>query len=479
MSATFNVVYLGVSKRVETKKSDTVHQLIQECLKKHKVAAGMNGELQYNGKRLDSLLSIRLTNLANNSRLTLSVSKANTSETTSVNIKIMVSFPDGASHTFMQSVQNSILLVDLIQQIESSDNVKLQEVPGYQMKLSILNTHLSSLDERFSTASLRSIIGSGVKSLVIRISYSLTNNQKAIQEQQQIVKKQLEEQLRWNAKREAERAEVEKQEKEKQQALQPQTSQAREYENEGLGIINHTSGSDPATVSTSIPAPSRSAASTKPYQLPTVDTSNSKQSQIQPSTKPKSASYFLPSDKHEFYENDEDDYNMTVSQAQKYHKLVQDSAAKKVPKQRRKPLSYSVRVKFPDRSLLQLNFAADSKLGQLVKELDRYVLPPYKNKFNLKMAYPPFKTLVFSFLANNTRLDEHEEFGTNENIVLLWEVADTTTASGPFIDTKLVAPKQYSELPEIQLEAHRGQLPDDPVPKSTVKKSTWLQKTFK
>ena len=93
------------------------------------------------------------------------------------------------------------------------------------------------------------------------------------------------------------------------------------------------------------------------------------------------------------------------------------------------------------------------------------------------MAYPPFKKLEFSFLANNTRLDEHGEFGSNENIVLLWEVTDGD-ASGPFIDTKLVNAKETTELPEIQLESNRGQLPDD-TQKPQGKKSTWLQKTFK
>lgn len=474
MSASFNVVYGNITKRVEARKSDTVHQLTNICMQKCKIDSNMRGELHYNGKRLDSLLPIRLTNLANNSRLTLLVQSVGDAKDKNVNVKLMVVFPDNATHTFILAVPANIMLIKLVETMEKSNNVNLMEVPGYYMKLSVVNTQLSSLDERFTTVRLNSIIGLDVASLVIRLSYARVDNHETVLKQKEIVKKQLEEQQKWNERRELEREE----ERERQRAQQKRQEEPMEVEappgQSDQAPLDHKSNSVDQPPQPNISSVSSQADHSTAVADPSLMAQPAPQNQEQKSD---SAEYFIPSDKRYIYENSDDDYDMTVSQAQKYHKLIQDSAARKAPKQVRKPQSYSVRIKFPDRSLLQLAFAADSKFGQILKELDHYILPAYKNNYHLKVAYPPFKKLEFSFLANNTSLDEHGEFGSNENIVLLWEVTDGN-ASGPFIDTKLVNAKETTQLPEIQLESNRGQLPDD-MQKPQGKKSTWLQKTFK
>ncbi|RLV86956.1 hypothetical protein JA9_001092 [Meyerozyma sp. JA9] len=472
MSVTFNVVYGNLTKRVEARKSDTVHQLTNICMQKYKIDANMRGELHYNGKRLDSSLPLRLTNLANNSRLTLSVQNVGDSKDKNVNVKLMVVLPDNTTHTFISTVPANIMLLKLVESMEKSNNVNLMDVPGYYMKLSVVNTQLSSLDERFTTVRLNSIIGLDVSSLVIRLSYSRVDNHETVMKQKEIVKKQLEEQQKWNERRESERVE-----RERQTAQEKELSEIRDEPMDEAGEEEDTSNQAPLSRSMEQP-PQPSISNASQVEPSAVDSRLKAQPTPQNNQqKPESAEYFVPSDKRYIYENSDDDYDMTVTQAQKYHKLIQESATRKTPKQARKPQSYSVRIKFPDRSLLQLAFAADSRFGQILKELDHYILPAYKNNYHLKVAYPPFKKLEFSFSANNTRLDEHGEFGSNENIVLLWEVADGN-ASGPFIDTKLVNARETTELPEIQLESNRGQLPDD-TPKPPGKKSTWLQKTFK
>ena len=476
MSASFNVVYGNITKRVEARKSDTVHQLTNICMQKYKIDSNMRGELHYNGKRLDSLLPIRLANLANNSRLTLLVQSVGDSKDKNVNVKLMVVFPDNKTHTFILTVPANIMLVKLVESMEKSNNVDLMEVPGYYMKLSVVNTQLSSLDERFTTVRLNSIIGLDVSSLVIRLSYSRVDNHETVLKQKEIVKKQLEEQQKWNERRELERVERERQsaqERELSETRQEPVDEANSNENETISKqapLNRFVDQPPQPSISSVSSRVDHTTHVEPNPVAQPTSQNNLQ-------KPESAEYFIPSDKRYIYENSDDDYDMTVTQAQKYHKPIQDSAARKAPKQARKPQSYSVRIKFPDRSLLQLAFAADSKFGQILKELDHYILPAYKENYHLKVAYPPFKKLEFSFLANNTRLDEHGEFGSNENIVLLWEVTDGD-ASGPFIDTKLVNAKETTELPEIQLESNRGQLPKEKK-KPQGKKSTWLQKTFK
>lgn len=87
LTVTFNISFSNTNKKVTSVKSQSVNQLIQTALEKFKID-GQQGELFHNGKKLDSSLPIRLTNLVNNSKLVLVVSHE--SKEKLVNIKLAI-----------------------------------------------------------------------------------------------------------------------------------------------------------------------------------------------------------------------------------------------------------------------------------------------------------------------------------------------------------------------------------------------------
>ena len=162
---------------------------------------------------------------------------------------------------------------------------------------------------------------------------------------------------------------------------------------------------------------------------------------------------------------------MTVDQAQKYHKMIINSSKKPAaPKPKSKPSKYSIRIKFPDRIMLQLEMNdPTAKLGHLLKKIDEYLVPEFQNNYNLKIGYPPFSKIPMS-LTHNTTPRADSPFFQDEKIVLIW-ASLVTPAKGPYIvesDFARENVKQINELPEIKLETNRSNLPADSNPRSAV-----------
>ncbi|KAF8002315.1 hypothetical protein HF325_003280 [Metschnikowia pulcherrima] len=158
------------------------------------------------------------------------------------------------------------------------------------------------------------------------------------------------------------------------------------------------------------------------------------------------------------YENPDADYELTSNQAEKYYKILKSMQGKPAKKFAKKPSKYTIRIRFPDRALLDLHFEDPAtKLGQLLRKLDSYLLEKHINSYHLKSGLPPFEEIQFGFGANNTSLCDHPHF-QQEKILLIWE--SQSVSAGPYLKQYLLR-KDVSELPTVVLESHRGDLEAD------------------
>jgi hypothetical protein len=407
--------------------------------------------LSYNNKLLDSSLPLRFTPLTNNSKLQLSVKQGSLANQT-IATKLFANV-NGEQKSFLQQIPTDLSLELTLQKFESAENVLLKRE---SIQLLILNQTYTDL-----SVSLRSIVGSA-SNIAIRVNYSQLNF-KSHEEQKKIIELQLKQQQERNEKLKLQKQQLESERTERikkglanqnNTLLEPkpqESSQAHHRQNREQELDDHIVHQIDLEMQSEPPEPAPTPNETSIYTYNPAEL-NETLELYTPSTGSVTR-----------YENPDDDYNMTVNQAMTYQKIIQNSA-KRINKKtnRAPPTKLFIRIKFPDRNILQVNFIEDlqnTKFGHLIRKIDDLLLPDFINNYNLKVGYPPFTKLEQSFDNNSKKLIDIDYF-MEEKVVLIWET--TIHSTGPFLKQNAINNvKSSSELPELILEQHRGELPSD------------------
>lgn len=448
--SSFLISYGLKTHKVSCPPSSTVSKLIELSRPKFKLAPDAAVDLVFKDKVIDSLLPLRYANVPVNAKLVLK----NTEPTKLKEITVKLALAEGGSYVTRIDTQST--LAQMLAQIESTHGAKLWGEDGSGSTTLVLTAMNTSVNEpEFASTKVVALVGNQATSAVIRLSRVTTLGGASARkdEQERIVKLQLERQkarnlrLREEAAKQAEMEAVPKDEQEE-----------------------HPQQHDGAALTEDKPSAHldcKSVTSEKPVQpqAPITD--------VEPATPLAPAQVYLPSTQSsESYAHTAETYDMTVAQAQKYHKMLVDSMKPKKPRNipPKIPNRYIIRVKFPDRCTLQLVFedGATVKFGSLLKKLDELLLPQFRNHYTLKFGYPPFTKITANFRNNDTALHElkvskNPEDVFTERTSLIWELDAGNDNRGPFLmqEGTDIAVAPNSERPEIQLESHRGELPDD------------------
>lgn len=439
---------------------------------------GTNGELSSSGKKLDGLLPIRLSNLMNNAKLTLTTTRTHSVVTLKV---IALILDESVTKILKVSSQTSANL--LVEQFLQSAAIVV-DVSEKRVQLSVLQAVVDSISVNFDEINVGTLVGS-TSNAVVRMVVEEKGNQlkrEKMQEEQQKLRHEIEDQKRHTR-------ELEKQlrENEPERAKQEDINM-EDTEQEGGVLEEKTLPVENGFVENSEAKSFVENSTHIPQAAPNVPTT------VQtPATQPaapvipleKEDTVYLPQKSSKLYENPEDDYNMTMAQAETYYGIIKSmQKGRKIKKESKKPSKYVIRVRFPDRSLLDLVVDDSSlKLGQLLKRLDGYLEERYINTYKIKNGHPPFTEVAVGFSENNTALSDHPDFQL-EKLLLIWET--TTISSGPYLKQGIHT-KDLSELPVNVLESQRGQLEEEierGTPKQVnreqqPKKSKGLPKWFK
>ncbi|KAM9920276.1 hypothetical protein OXX59_007332 [Metschnikowia pulcherrima] len=478
MSYTFSVTYQNIPRKVTCKPTASVNQLVSLSLEKFKLSPATNGYLSHNGKNLDGVVPIRLTGLVNNAKLTLSTS----SGTYEATLKL-TGVVDGVSVSKVLKVQSHVYLPALVTRFlsETGHNFALDTK---LVELSIMRQAVRSSLPEFAQMTVGALVGSA-SNAVVRIN---------VEDQAVALAKQE------NSRKIAAEAESRR----KEQALQAESAKSSNIALSQNGVYNDTksSESDPNTeIESTLKAPETTSAnhaesafgseqpthSSEPENLISMErpeksassginhkhaapeeleksqkeTENNETKQPESWTLPEvnEDTLYVPLKSTSGpYENPDADYELTSNQAEKYYKILKSMQGKPAKKVAKKPSKYTIRIRFPDRALLDLHFEDPAtKLGQLLRKLDSYLLEKHINSYHLKNGLPPFEEIQFGFGANNTSLCDHPHF-QQEKILLIWE--SQSVSAGPYLKQDL-SRKDVSELPTVVLESHRGDLEAD------------------
>ncbi|KAI5966997.1 uncharacterized protein KGF55_000406 [Candida pseudojiufengensis] len=462
-----NITYLTQQKKVTISKSQTISQLISQCLTTFKIDSSQySGDLYHNDKLLDSATPIRLTNLINNSKLNFKIKKIDLNKL--INVKFI---NDKGS-----SINKFTISTTLKQIVESFKS------PVKNTQLRILNLTIDYTN--YESTTLGSIVGSS-NSVVIRLEEikSKLEIEKLAKKQEEANKLYLQQEIERKKAEEAKAIEDRKEQENREKYADTHETLNKEEENEDVEMadVEESNTREPAPETT--PISYTADAPQQPSQLESTQTELTESTESPSSYVYKEEEFketpqlYVPSqsssnstnkDQSPIYQNPEEDYNMTVNQAKTYQNVIRNSAKRNNPKKEtKKPTKYLIRIKFPDGSILQLNFLKDIntlKFGQFLKKIDEILLPEFLNNYNLKLGYPSFKKLNQSFSNNNELLINLEEFSSNEQIILIWELSSSNiNHKGPFLNNQsqdlIIKPKD--ELPERKLEKYRKNLPSD------------------
>ncbi|KAI5952525.1 hypothetical protein KGF54_003392 [Candida jiufengensis] len=451
-TVSLNITYLTTSKKFTASKSQTISQLVSQCLTGFKIdSTTYTGDLYHNDKILDSSTPIRLTNLINNSKLTLKLKKID------INKEINVKFTSSKG----TSISKFNATTTLKQLVESF------KYPIKNTQLRILNLTIDFIN--YEKTTLGSIVGNA-NSVVIRIEEIKSKTQIAelnkkqeeanqLYIQQELARKKLEEEKLAKERKEQEHRE------EYAQTHDELKKTTTNEENEDVEMTDveqpPTSQDNPNLIVSDIPSKQNNTESAE-----LIESSSSyvyKEEEFQETPQLYIPSSTSNNSNQQQYQNPDEDYNMTVNQAKTYQNVIRASAKRTKPKDSKLPTKYLIRIKFPDGSILQLNFLENInslKFGQFIKRIDDLLLPQFLNNYNLKLGYPPFTKLTQSFTTNNELLINLKEF-QNEQIILIWE--NSLASKGPFLNntSQDLIIKAKDELPERKLEKNRSLLPDD------------------
>lgn len=469
---TLQISVSNVFKKFTVAKTLTVNQLIEQIGEKFAIKnfdqyPDASLVIINNNKKLDKLLPLRLTNLINNARLKLVLGhKAAASEAKTINLKVVVNKIDKSNFTTILVEQNTVTVEGLLGKVEEKSGLSLLQSnnASHRVVVNVLETKLVVGEDKIDRT-LSSITGN-VSSVVIRVDFLTAINEQRDLEQQRINQLQLDNQKQRNLEQERQRQlqqERDRELQERERALDEREKELRRREGElqkldkKLDVELEDNKQDEMEVDDKkdVIPDSKTSSSVVASKQPAVDFSGpvSKDPQL-----------FKPS-AHQSYENPDEDYEVTVSQIQKYQKLISSSVKPKSAAVRQKPSSYTIRVKFPNQSILQLYFdnGHEVKLGQLLKKIDELLIEKYVNSYNLKLGFPPFNKLAVNFTTNNKLLNDLPDFQTDK-ITLIWELGFSEyNHEGPFLKEDNLKVQQSNQLPEMVLESHRGELEDEEV----------------
>lgn len=445
MSFTFTVLYDNTVKKIQCPKTFTVNQLVQLSVEKFRLPDSF-GELSSGGKKLDALLPIRLTNLVNNAKLTLTISNIDVI----ANLKIVGSI-DQKQVTSMMKLSSSTPIAGLVAQFAALNNIQI-DLTSKRISLSVLQSVIDNATTDFDHVLLKSVLGTSSSAMIRLVveDRGVHEQKRKLQDEQANLRLRLEEE-----KRQARLAEREKKADEPQQVEVPQESQTASLLLVPLNTettITDMEIEKPAEYEKPVAAEIQPRVHTPELQDNTTGSFSL--------TTEKEDTVYVPVNRTELYENPEDDYNMTTSQAEKYLKIIKSMQTRtKAKKVARIPSHYTIRLRFPDRSLVQLHMEdSNVKLGQFVKKIDTFLDSKFINSYKIKNGSPPFKEIQFDFDTNNASMNSHPDF-QEEKLLLIWEPT-ISHALGPYLKDG-VATKDVNELSTMKLEAHRGQLEDE------------------
>ncbi|CAK9439527.1 uncharacterized protein LODBEIA_P36270 [Lodderomyces beijingensis] len=468
---TVNVSYLTKPKKVSISKISPVSQLVSQCLQLYDIDTDYTGELYHNDKKLDTGLPIRLTNLINNSKLVLKVKKADLNK--EINVKLITERGQSVG-----KFKATVLLLQVL------DHFKID--PSKPTQLRVLNMTVDFT--HYATTTLGTVVGNA-DSVAMRLENLKSSQEKELinKRQQEAVRLQMQqdklrreqEEKRNQEKEEEAQAQAKKKKKEQEQDDARKEDEVEQKEQEPVESIedeNMDSASTKDDVEMGVETTEAETGTSTTEETPGSEAESSyvyKEEEFE--TTPQ---LYVPSNEPQrAYENPDEDYHTTVHQLKTYQSTIRSSGQRpKKTASSKVPSKYLIRIKFPDGSILQINFLeniAEIKFGQLIKKIDELLLPRFIGNYNLKIGYPPFTKLQQSFALNNELLYKLPDFKA-EQVSLIWELSnyDATSSSsfqkGPFLNngsTDLII-KPSDELPERKLERHRGQLPGDESVKS-------------
>ncbi|RCK54378.1 hypothetical protein Cantr_04579 [Candida viswanathii] len=437
----FNITYgRQLPKKVTIAKASTINQLATEALAVFKIDPdSYSGKLYHNDKLLDGTLPIRLTNLLNNSKLVLKVVQR--SSTSSPNRGINVKFMSDLGSS-VKKVSNGLKLIDVVK--EFGGDVSKPST------LRILELNIES--EKYDKISLDTIVGDS-NNVVIRLNYRKNDSAEVERKQQEAIRAHLElERSRIQKEEQARLAELEKQArlKESEQREVGETNDAKSDKDVEMKEPEEQREEQPKP-----PVKEEIAQDSNHYTFKEEELNDTPQLYVPSKTPLKS------------YNNPDEDYEVTLNQVKAYQNMIRNSGRRKSPKDKTVqalPKKYQIRVKFPDGTILQINFIENVeqvKFGNLIKKIDELLLPQFINGYNLKNSVPPFTTIDMNFTTNNEYLHKLPDF-QEERIMLIWELQKKDlNVHGPYVKNSQLSIKQSDQLPERVLESHRGELPDD------------------
>lgn len=478
MSYTFSVSHQNITKKVSCTANTSINRLVELSIEKLKLPGSTNACLSHKGKKLDGMISIRLTNLLNNAKLEL----LKVEQVDSVNLRINGTYLDKTFGKIVR-VNPSISVTALVSKYlqECGETASWND---YYVEISALQNRINNLTSNFDDILVASLVG-GAENASLRLSIEdpteKMNKQKA--------------QLEESESRKA----LERQRYETELALKEKNANSANSAN-FANTVNATTISDYISDSNLLETASSSLGGNSKILDDILDNSIKKDLlsdllgspkeilahiELLPVTKvsseeepvissdsswqpPKETedTLYTPRSHINYYENPEDDYNVTTHHAETYLKSLQ---AMQKPKRKiiaSVPSRYTIRIRFPDRQLLDILMEDSSvPLGKLFKKLDGYVHPKFRNSYILKNGSPPFEKIQMGFSRNNIALKDHPQF-QQEKLLLVWEPA-AKLVPGPYLNQELQA-KDLSEMPTVALESNRQNLVDDPVANKTV-----------
>lgn len=187
MSLSFSIAYNNVSKKVTCSRTNTVNQLASLAIAKFNLPSSVHGSLLHNGKKLDGLLPLRLTNLVNNAKLSLEVSTS----LRPVTLKVVGSVLGERKQKIIKTKTDSSL-EELLDTFAKETGTKYE---GLYVQISMLDARIDNGSTDFKETQLGSILGSA-DNAVLRItieSHETQTQREKLQAKQTELRRQLEE----------------------------------------------------------------------------------------------------------------------------------------------------------------------------------------------------------------------------------------------------------------------------------------------
>lgn len=447
MSLSFTVLYQNVPRKVTCPNVATVDKLASLALEKFKLPSTSRGILYHSGKKLDGLTPLRYTSLVNNAKLLLSVESA----PTEIQLKVLGNI-HGQSFTKLVKTKPDVPLRELIRYVTAPEAGEIAWETNV-VRISVLHTAFDSTLPDFDVRTVSDLIGTSSSAAMRLVVEDLQSSvqKKEAQTTQLSAMRKLEE---YKRAKNLEASQAAKQEAEKSKPLVPDNSTKLGSRPTQFGK-NSESFKEPQN----LPSESPESASEPPHPVSSPEPPKAEPPAPEELPKedlqPPEDTLYIALETKQGYTNPEEDYNPTLPQIEKYYNMLRSMQRKPATKTHRAISNYTVRIRFPDRTFLDLHMSNDAKLGQLVKKVELYIASDHIDSYTLRSGSPPFKKLAINFSENNAKLTGHPEF-QEERVLLIWEL----TRPAPYLKDG-VHTKDLNDMPEMVVDHGRAELEPD------------------